>query len=190
MTAPLTRKERRLLAEAKAIAVRVRVDVWNVECYHRKALALYLEIAKDKLIRSEIVNRYVLVDEYLTDIIGNYYFRRKPMKRHSTCGRLWKTKRFKHFVHHLMDARYLIQKMDLVHAIAPIPTKVRNAIHRINDIRNTVAHSLFPQNLRRYMPDKKVMYGGANLFTLDGLETFLADYKLVDDYLTIRLFGK
>jgi hypothetical protein len=185
----LTRKQKNLQSEIKKIAATINTDFWDIERYDPKDRSLRLEIMKDKLIRSEIVSKYTVIDEYLTNIVCNYYFRRGPMAKRATYRRLWKTKRFRIFVHYLMDEIYLIKKMGLVDAIEPIPRKVKSAIYRVNDARNALAHSLFPQNLRRYMVEKKVTYNGTHLFTTNGLKKFLEDWVVIRDHLEIRLFG-
>jgi hypothetical protein len=62
-----------------------------------------------------------------------------------------------------MDEMVLLKKLSAVEAIAKVPRDVSNAIKRINDVRNAVAHSLFPENRRRYMADKRVLYKGDEL---------------------------
>jgi hypothetical protein len=42
----------------------------------RRSAANLLRTIKDKLIRSYVIIQYTFVDEYLTDIIRNYYFHR------------------------------------------------------------------------------------------------------------------
>lgn len=98
---------------------------------------------KDKLVRSEVINRYTLLDEFLTDIICNYYFRRK--RSNESYKTLWTTKPFKVFVHYIMEETYLLKKLEIVRAIKEVPSDVVSAIKRINDVRNTLAHSFFPQ---------------------------------------------
>jgi hypothetical protein len=123
--------------------------------------------------------RYTLLDEFLTDIICDYYFHRKK-------GQVpypWKTKAFKVFVHYLMEETYLLKKRDIVHAIKAIPSDVSSAIARINDVRNALTHSFFPEHRRRYMADQKVMYKGVHLFSVEGLEKFGEDYNLAQKHL-------
>jgi hypothetical protein len=52
---------------------------------------------------------------------------------------------------------------------------------KINDVRNALAHSFFPQNRRRYRKlGRRVAYGGvpyngADIFTRPGFEKFYSD---------------
>jgi len=103
--------------------------------------------------------------------------------------RLWKTKRFKVFVYYLMDETFLLKKLVMIEAITTVPPKVSSAIKRINEVRNALAHSLFPENRRRYMVDKKVTYRGVDLFTVVGVEKFQEDYEIVRQYLAKKVFG-
>jgi hypothetical protein len=184
----LTRAERRLQAEVRDIALLIDVDFWAVEenykLGYRKAK---LELMKDKLIRSEIIYRYTLIDEFLTDVICDYYFHRP--KKSVSYARLWRTKHFKVFVHYLMDETFLLKKLSMVEAIKKVPPDVSKSIKRINDVRNALAHSLFPQNRRRYVADKNVTYQGAVLFSRAGVVKFREDYDIVHEYFWKKVFG-
>ncbi len=142
---------------------------------------------KDKLIRSYIIYQYTFIDEYLTDIICNFYFQRPKEPNY---GKLWKTKRFRIFVHSLMDETFLLKKLTIVEAIKDVPVEVSNAIKRINDIRNAMAHSLFPENRRRYMTKKTVTYRGSHLFSLEGIEKFHDDCATAEIWLHKTAFGR
>ena len=71
-----------------------------------------------------------------------------------------------------------------------VPKQMSSAISRINDVRNALAHTLFPEKRRRYWVHKKVMYDGSDIFSKDGIEKFMQDYDLVQAYLYRRAFGK
>jgi hypothetical protein len=184
----LTTKQKKLQSEIEQIATEARMDFWNIERYkqprfNRTAL---LQITKNKIVRSHVIIKYALIDEYLTDIICNYYFHRQA-KKNATYREMWKTKRFRTFVHYLMDETFLLKKLALVGAIKNVPKDVSSAIQRINDVRNALAHSLFPENRRRYMMGKKVIYLGSDIFTLDGIEKLNQDCALAENWLSKRL---
>jgi hypothetical protein len=82
-----------------------------------------------------------------------------------------------------LDDTYLLNKLKLVHAIDPIPSSIRNAIERINAVRNALAHSFFPENRRKYRKSKAVMYRGNDIYTKYGLEKFVADFQEANEYL-------
>ena len=163
------------------------MDIWNIERHTGPDRRYYLQEMKRKFVRSEIIERYTLIDEFLTDIICDYYFSR-PNKRISYRN-LWRTKHFRIFVHFLMDETFLLKKLAMVEAIVAVPAAVSKAIKRINDVRNALAHSFFPENRRRYMADKKVTYNAADLFSLEGIEKFQADYEIARSYLAKKVFG-
>jgi len=184
----LTRTERRLQAEVKDIAFLVDVDFWAVEEHYKPEYRrAKLELMKDKLVRSEVIYWYTLIDEYLTDVICDYYFHRP--KKSISYGRLWRTKHFKVFVHYLMDETYLLKKLSMVEAIKKMPPDVSKSIKRINDLRNALAHSLFPQNRRRYAAEKKVTYQGVHLFSRAGVIKLREDCDIIYKYFHKKIFG-
>jgi hypothetical protein len=66
--------QRRLRTEVEQIAATVKLDIWNIEQYHPTVRTVALDIMRPKLIRGEVIIRYTLIDEYLTNIICHYYF--------------------------------------------------------------------------------------------------------------------
>jgi len=184
----LTRTERKLQSDVQEIAVLIGVDFWAIEEHYKpKYRKAKLELMKDKLVRSDVIYCYTMIDEFLTDVICDYYFQR-PNKSQSYAS-LWRTKHFRVFVHYLMDETYLLKKLSMVEAIKSVPTEVSKCIKRINDIRNALAHSLLPQNRRRFMADKKVMYQGVELFSRAGVIKFREDYDMVFEFFWKKVFG-
>ena len=174
----LTRSERRLQAEVKDIAFLVGVSFWDVEEHYKpRYRKAKLELMKDKLVRAEVIYMYTMIDEFLTDVICDYYFHRP--KKEAGYTRLWRNKRFKVFVHYLMDETYVLKKLSMVEAIKKVPIDVSKSIKRINDVRNALAHSLFPHNRRRYMAEKKVTYQGLDIFSRAGVLKLSEDYDIV-----------
>lgn len=139
----------------------------------------HLEQVRDKLVRGEVLSQYILIDQWLTVVICMYYFKRAG-------GRQKKLTLFKQYV---MDEMHVLQKMRLVHAIKPLPAKVREHIERINAVRNAVSHNLFPQDRRQYAAHRKVMYRGEDLFSMKGMEFFTFDGADVIDELERRSLG-
>jgi hypothetical protein len=97
-------------------------------------------------------------------------------------------KKFRVFVHFMLDEMYLLKKMQLVHAIRPLPKDVRRTIERVNAIRNAMAHSFFPENRREYHPVGKVLYDGKDIRTSDGLRQFKDDCHEAYDYIAKRVY--
>ncbi len=88
-----------------------------------------------------------------------------------------------------MDKTYLLKKLSMVEAINKVPADVSKSIKRINDLRNALAHSLFPQNRRRYMAEKKVTHQGVDLFSRAGVVRFREDCDIVYKYFHKKVFG-
>lgn len=63
----------------------------------------------------------------------------------------------------------------MVHAIRALPKEVRETIAKVNAIRNTMAHSFFPENRKEHMKTGKVLYSGSDIRTVDGLQQFKDD---------------
>jgi hypothetical protein len=76
-----------------------------------------------------------------------------------------------------------------VRAIDEIPSQIRGMIEGINALRNAVAHSFFPENRRQYASYKKVVYKGADVYTLAGVQRLSDDFDVVSNYLIKRAFG-
>jgi hypothetical protein len=184
----LTAKQRRLCDEIEAIAKSVGADHWNILDYAPENRTTLLELAKNRLVRSEIIIKYALIDEYLSVIICHYYFGKPssaPIFRSQ-----WRTKRFRLFNHNILDELFLLPKLRLVHAIREVPNDIRNRVDRINALRNAITHSLFPENRRQYMTNKRVMYQGVDIFSAAGIEKFGEDFVAVSDCLTERAFRR
>ncbi len=66
----LTRKQKRLRAEVEEIAAFVGVHYQSIEEIQSDFRSISLGIMKDKLVRSEVIHSYTLLDELLTNIIA------------------------------------------------------------------------------------------------------------------------
>lgn len=181
----LNKTQKKLLKEAENIAEQARLDIWNIKTKDKEARTTLLRIAINGMVISQIITQYTLLDEILTDLACKYYFK-KSGKRFV----LWRQKKFQVFVNYILDEMFLIKKMELVHAIKPIPKDIRGIIHRVNSIRNAVAHSFFPENRKEYRKQGgKVLYSGINIRTSTGLEKFADDCHIAFVYLAKRAYG-
>ena len=173
----LTKLQRQIIADYDALAApsKINIELLPDDAEER---TLHLRLAFHEWVRAQVIMKYTLIDEYLACIIANYYFGR-PKESHY--GKLWKTKKFQRFNHHILDEMYLPKKRDLVDSIKPLPSAIKSKVMMINDVRNALAHSFFPQNRRRYRkPGRKVAYGGVSydgvdIFTRPGYEKFYRD---------------
>ncbi len=84
----------------------------------------------------------------------------------------------------MLERLYLLQKLDLVKSIHSIPKWVAADLATLNDLRNGIAHSFFPQNRRR-KPDWK----GLGIFTDAGFERFLEDMGKFSEFFVTRFWA-
>jgi hypothetical protein len=73
----LTPKQQRLRREIEDIASIMAMDHWNILNYDAEARTTRLELAKNRLVRGDIIIKYTLIDEFLTVIIIRFYFPRR-----------------------------------------------------------------------------------------------------------------
>ena len=176
----LTKKQRVLVAELKELVSMLGLDGDAIaENADPTARTTYLELAKDQIIRSAVVLKYVLMDEFLSAIMCWHYFGKRR-----GFPQLWKTKRFKTFNYFILERLYLLQKLDLVKSIHEVPKWVSSDLAALNDLRNGVAHSFFPQNRRR-----KPEWKGQSVFTKAGFDRFLEDMQKLSDFFVEQFWG-
>jgi hypothetical protein len=159
----LTAAQRKLWNEAVEIAELGKVDFWNIEEVDKEFRLAALRLAIAHMVVGEIVTQYTLMDEILSEVICKYFFRTKD-----EAFVRWKTKKFRTFVHHISNEMYLIKKMELVHAIKKMPSEVRSTVHKLNMIRNAMAHSFFPENRKEHRSVGKVLYEGKDIRSSKG----------------------
>jgi hypothetical protein len=143
-----------------------------------EARTTLLELAKDQITRSAVILKYVLMDEYLSAIVCWHFFGKKR-----GFPELWKRKRFKSFNYFVLEKLYLLKKLDLVRSIHDIPKWVSSDLAALNEIRNGIAHSFYPQNRRR-----KPEWKGHSVFTHQGRDRFLEDMQKVSDFFVERFW--
>lgn len=176
----LTKKQRALVADLKELVSTLGLDADAIaENADPEARTTYLELAKDQIIRSAIVLKYVLMDEFLSALMCWHYFGKRR-----GFPSLWKTQRFKTFNYFILERLYLLQKLDLVKSVHEIPKWVSSDLAALNDLRNGVAHSFFPQNRRR-----KPEWKGESVFTRAGFDRFLEDMQKLSDFFVERFWS-
>ena len=173
MAERLTKKQRSSLEELKQIRDLLRLDFDNIHEFPSDSRTISLEVMKNKLIRGQIIAWYTLVDEFLTNRICRYFFGKKR-----TFPQLWRTKKFQVFNYHIIESISLLAKLRLVKAISPIPKSLAADIEQLNFLRNGLAHSFFPENLRSSKP----FWKGKNVFSIDGLRCLESDLNKVFTY--------
>lgn len=176
----LTRKQRVLVAEVKELLSTLRLNADEIVANaDSNARTTYLELAKDQLIRGEVVRKYVLMDEFLSATICWHYFGKKR-----GFPQLWRTQRFRTFNYFILERLYLLHKLDLVKGIHEIPRWVSSDLALLNDLRNGVTHSYFPENRRR-KPDWK----GESVFTPAGFARFAEDMERLSGFFSRRFWA-
>jgi len=170
----LTRKQKSIIAELDEISSLFSLDYNNILDYEKEARTPYLEAARDKIIRAQVVIWYTLVDEFLNTELSNYFF-----GKNRDFIRLWKTKRFRNFNYYVLEELHLMQKLRFVKAIRHIPKAIASDIERLNALRNGLAHAFFPENLRKSKP----IYKGKNIFSVDGIKLLQDDMDQVGIFL-------
>lgn len=165
----LTRKQKRLIKELDEIMQTQGLDYWNIARYEKEARTPTLESIKREVIKGVVVDEYTLIDEYLNMVLCNYFFGKKRSYQ-----QLWRTKKFKTF-NYILEELHLMQKLRFVKEVIKIPRAITKTIELKNSVRNAVAHSFFPENLKRY----KAVYKGKDIFSLEGLRLYKEDMRKV-----------
>jgi|EndMetStandDraft_3_1072993.scaffolds.fasta_scaffold84702_1 hypothetical protein len=158
----LTPKEKIRLQEAKDIAREVGLDLDLNHLLTQANRMDALDGAIHKMVVSEIVFYYAALDEVLAQTVLSLFFGEPPPRNKKTLT----------FIHHILDEMYLLKKMNVMHAIVPLPKKVRTQLSSINGIRNAFTHSFFPELRKEHHKIKSVQYKGKDIRTFNGLKTF------------------
>lgn len=157
----LTKKQKQLAAELDEIFSMFSLDYKQVDKYDKEFRTTYLVITKDQIIRSQIIKWYTFVDEFLNIKLCRYFFGNKKNFIY-----LWKTKKFQNFNYYFIEELSLMQKLRFVKSIVKIPKSITNDIERLNYLRNGIAHSFFPENLKKSKP----IWKGKGVFVLEGIK--------------------
>jgi hypothetical protein len=183
---PLTRAERKLVETAKEIAALTGNDLDTVDSWDIDFRPHGIRAAINQMVIGEIITRYTLLDELLGSLIAKYYFR-VPMQP-TNFRKWWRTKKFRIFNHHILDEMFLLKKMQIAHAIKPIPGNIQSSIHRVNSVRNAFAHSFFPENRKEHKKLGTVLYQGKDIRTPEGLDGFFTDSLAAYNFIAKRVY--
>jgi hypothetical protein len=169
----LTPKQKRLVKELDELTDLFDLDYWNIESYDKDGRTYYLEAMRSKFVRSQVIIWYTLIDEFLNLRLSRFFYgpKRPTIK-------LWRTKRYKVFNYHVLEELSLLQKLRFARAIKAIPKAVVGRIERFNALRNGIAHSFFPENLKKSPP----VWNGLKIFSLDGAKALAQDIQAVIDF--------
>jgi hypothetical protein len=162
VTPKLTKKQQELVAELGHLTSILGLDYDKIITEaDPEARTTLLELAKDQLTRSAVILKYVLMDEFLSGVMCWHYFGKKR-----GFPDLWRTKRFKSFNYFILEKLYLLQKLDLVRSIHGIPKWVSSDLAALNELRNGIAHSFFPQNRRENLNGKAKVFSRVRVVTV------------------------
>ena len=173
----VTRKQKQLIDELDQLTELFDLDYWNIESYPEGAWTTFLELMKSKIVRSQIIIWYTLIDEFLNLRLSDFFYGTKR-----TTLKLWRTKKYKLLNYHVLEELSLLQKLRFARGIKPIPKKFVGRIERLNAVRNGIAHALFPENLKKSSP----VWNGLDVFSLDGAKALAQDIQEVIDYFVGR----
>jgi hypothetical protein len=169
----LTRKQRTLVDEIHHIFPLLGLDYFRVLAFPRKSRTVRLELAKRHAISGEVITQDTLIDERLSSVLCDCFF-----GRHRSYIRLWKTKKFKRFNHHVLQELSVVKKLAFVREIVDVPGTVANDIERINSLRSALAHAFFPENLKK----PRLEYKTKKVFSYDGIRLVLEDCSVIYKY--------
>jgi hypothetical protein len=144
-----------------------------------------LRIAISHIAVGAVVTEYTLLDEILSSLICKHFFKKQGCKPFF----FWHQKKFQTFVLYMLDEMYLLEKIELAHAMKPLPKEVRNTLYKVNFIRNAMAHSFFPENRKEHRKTGKVLYSGKDIRTTEGMSLFGDDCHRTWFYLARRTYG-
>ncbi|PDT74952.1 hypothetical protein [Bradyrhizobium sp. C9] len=170
-----------IVDEAAEMARLVNIDLSSIKG------STALSLAINKMVIAEVVMQYTLIDEMLAEIIVRYFFNIDADVLHFE--QAWNTDKFRIFVHHVLDETFLLKKLSIVQAISPVPSEITKIINRINAVRNGFAHSFFPENRKENRGSGNVLYGGADIRSLDGMRQFKGEADQAYRYLYDRVYA-
>ena len=126
----LTKKQRKWVAELRYLLSTLALDPAAIMANDDpEAWTTRLELAKDQIIRSAIILKYVLIDEFLSAAICWKYFGKKR-----SFHQRWRTKRFQLFNYFVLEKLYLLQKLDLVKGLHEISRWVLSDLAALNEL--------------------------------------------------------
>jgi uncharacterized protein YutE (UPF0331/DUF86 family) len=166
----LTKKQKRLVKELERLYSLLSMDFYNIKAYPKQTRTVRLELMQRAAVRQKVVSMYTLIDEYLASELCVHFFGTKR-----TFIQLWKTRKFALFNAHFIEELSLMPKFRYVKALKTIPKAIAADIERLNALRNAVAHSFFPENVKK----SQAKWKGQSILTYAGIERFSQDLGAV-----------
>jgi hypothetical protein len=164
----LTKKQKRLMKELGDLYALLNLDFYDIKYYAPHLRTTFLELMRRAAARQLVVTAYTHVDEYLSCELCVYFFgSKRPFPL------LWKTKKFKLFNSNFLEEMSMLPKFRYVKALKTIPKDIAADIDRLNALRNAMAHSFFPENVKK----SRALWKGESIFSQRGIEHFYADFR-------------
>jgi hypothetical protein len=170
-----TLKQKRLIEEIEELTSLFRLSHRELMESDIEDKTLKLEFIKNQLVRSEVIMSYTIVDELLGAIIAKYQFG-------SDFSKLWRTKKFQYFNHHVLEELSIMAKLRYVKSIKGVHRSVAEDINRLASLRNGLAHAFFPENLKKSKPQWK----SVDIFSVEGSKRFVEDLGKIYGHLMLR----
>lgn len=164
----IPQEELEMIAETAAIHERLGMDLQRV--YDHPNTTAAARGLRDQLVLLNVLTTYNLVDYIFAEELE---IRLNPTKS-------------KHFTQFIIDELFLLKKMSLLQSMVKLPGEVTKAVHRINSLRNVIAHSHRPTE-RKEAKDGKLLYNGIDIHTIKGLDELNNDVGKIIDCLAIDL---
>src|SRR5713101_619848 len=165
----MTAAERREAEKLAQLVAAVGLEPDQINAYPRRHRVGQLQRMQRQLVIGAVLFRYTYIDELLSDLIAwDYFDQSRSFAQH------WQTKRFRAFNHFVLDQLYLVQKLNYVRYRHSVPKPLVSTITAMNDLRNALAHSFFPEN-RRNKPE----WRRQSIFDPPALEGFDEDTQRV-----------
>lgn len=176
----LTKKQCELVTDIRQLLRKHYLDPDEIAASEPKSKTRTqtLQNTKDRIIRSEVIWNYLLMDEALNWVIRSHFFGKKRFGR-----QLLRNKQYKLFNHFILERLYLLQKLDFVKNLHNIPKWAATDLAALNDLRNGLAHSLYLQ-YRRRQPEWK----GQSIFTQDVFDRFCEDMKKLFEFFVVSFW--
>lgn len=172
----LTKKQLDLMRQLEEVADLTGHSNFTTRLAHESdsdIRTMMLEEQRNRLIRDWIVSQYVLVDEHLGAAVARYFFGAKR-----SFPDLWRTKKFQRFNYYILEKLTTLEKLALVRDLRRVPRKVNTFVHALNDLRNALAHSFYPENLR----GNRVSYKKKSIFSIEGFSVLVEDAEDAQEY--------
>jgi hypothetical protein len=169
----LTAYQKKLVKDLQRLYDLLSLDFYDIKAYPKERRTVYLELMKRAAVRQKVVTAYAQIDEYLASELCVYFFGTKR-----SFPALWKTKRFQLFNSCFLEEMSLMPKFRYVKALRKIPKTIAAEIDRLNALRNAVAHSFFPENVKK----SRALWKGQSIFSFEGIERFSQDMLALNQF--------